>query len=273
MRKKIGIIGIGNMGEALVKGIMLNRAIEAKNLFIYDHHHNILDELSTRFGVKLAKSIKDISSKVDIIIIAVKPKDIDEVMGVIKHSFSDNQLLLSVAAGVTLEHIQSYFGIKARIVRIMPNIPLMIGKGVIAIVFGKDIEEEDKRCVRQIFKSTGMVLEIDETMIDAITALSGSGPAFVSHFIQGLAEGAVKIGMKRKDALMISAQTVAGAAEMILSMGKDPEELKDMVTSPAGTTIYGIHIMEQLAFKGILITAVEASYLRAKDVNILTEKK
>lgn len=265
-KRTIGFIGAGNMAGAIIKGLSELKMQNIDAISAYDPRRECLDDLAREYGVKPAASNLEICRDNEVIIIAVKPQKINEVFKDISHVVDENKVLISIAAGVTMFKIESHLKKKARLVRVMPNTPMLIGKGMSAVTWGNSVLEEDKKFVLDLFSSVGKVVEVGEHMMDAVTALSGSGPAYVFSFIEGLADGGVKVGLGRKEALLMAAQTVAGAAEMLLATGKHPGELRDIVTSPGGTTIQGCHVLDEAGFKGHLISAVEAGYLRARQL-------
>jgi pyrroline-5-carboxylate reductase len=225
-----------------------------------------MKELSAEDGVMTAESDGDLCRRADVLFLAVKPRQVRGVLKELSPLIGEDKLLISLAAGITLPQIESILKEKARLIRVMPNTPLLVAKGMSAVTCGRAVGEEDRDLALKIFGSLGRVVEVEEGLMNAVTALSGSGPAYVFGFIEGLADGGVKVGLGRQEALMLAAQTVAGAAEMVLATGRHPGELKDMVTSPGGTTIRGYHVLEEAGLKGLLISAVEAAYLRARQL-------
>ena len=264
--RNIGFIGAGNMAGALIRGLISAGIVRGEEISAHDIRRDRLDELAQKDGIVPAPSNADLCRKAGAVFLAVKPQQVKDVLQEIAPVLGEDKLLISIAAGVTLLQIESQLKRKTRLVRVMPNTPLLVGKGMSAVAFGSEVLEEDREFVREILGAVGRVVEVEEKMMDAVTALSGSGPAYVFSFIEGLADGGVKVGIPRSTALLLAAQTVAGAAEMVMATGRHPGELKDMVTSPGGTTIQGYQVLEKAGLKGTLISAVEAAYRRAREL-------
>jgi len=262
----IGCIGAGNMGAAIILGLASD--IPAKNLMIYDIEKSRTDLLSEKYGIISSGSIQSLADNSDIIIIAVKPDTVAEVISKIKNTIK-NKVIVSIAAGVTIDSIEKEAGKSCKIIRVMPNTPALTGEGMSVLSPNKNIDNTTLQKVEKIFSGIGRVLVLPEKMMNAVTGLSGSGPAYVFTFIQALTDGGVKMGIPRSKALILAAQTVMGAAKMVMETGEDPAALRSSVTSPGGTTIDGIHILERAGFSGIVIDAVEAASEKSR---ILGEK-
>jgi len=265
-KEKLGIIGVGNMGTALLKGVLSSKSIEEQNLIIYDIKKDLLTSRSQEFKVSTSKNIQDLVQGSKYILVAVKPQVIDSVLKEISSIISEQQIIISIAAGVTIDHIKTFIKKNAGIIRVMPNTPALVGAGASAIACNDDVKHEDLEFVKKILNSVGLVVELDEKHIDAVTGLSGSGPAYIFVIIEALADGGVKMGLPRDIALKLASQTVLGSAKMVLETRKHPGELKDMVASPGGTTITALHEIEKGKLRGTLITAVEAATLKSKSL-------
>ena len=264
---KLAIIGLGNMGRAILSGILKQNIIKAENIIA-------ADKKIANSGFKVEEEFSEISltadnqkaaRKADYIILAVKPQVIKFVLEDIKND-SAAKVIISIAAGVKTDLLSQYFGSKAKIVRIMPNTPALVGAGMSALYFSRQVEADEKAFVEKIFGALGETAEVKENEMDAVTGLSGSGPAFVYLFIEALADAGVLKGLDRQTALKLAAQTVKGGAEMALKSGKHPAELKDMVASPAGTTIAGIAELEANAFRSSVISAVKTAAERSEEL-------
>ena len=264
---ELGIIGTGNMGSALLKTILRKNLISEKNLLIYDKDKTVTEELSAKLNVKVTENSEELALSSRYVLLAVKPQVIDTVLDEIGSHLTTENTLISIAAGISLEHLSKFCNKDVGIIRIMTNTPLMVGMGASAIAHNDKINAESIEFVKKIFNSGGVVVELDEEHIDAVTGLSGSGPAYIFVIIEALADGGVKMGLSRKIALKLAAQTALGAAKLILETGRHPGELKDMVASPGGTTITALHELEKAGLRATLIRAVEVATERSKALN------
>ena len=270
MDKIIACIGSGNMGTALMKGAIA--AVNSKNIFFTDADSEKANNAAKDIGGQVLSSNVIAAEKADCIFLGVKPQVLESVLKEITPALKERfdkktaPVLVSMAAGWTIEKVQAVTGIKIPVARIMPNMPALISRGVIAMAFSPELEKDSAVLLETIMGNCGLVEMLEEKYFDAITALTGSGPAFVYLFIEALADGGVKAGLQRDKALSLAAQTVLGSAAMVLETGKHPGALKDMVTSPGGTTIAGITALEKNAFRGTVISAVEAAWQRAMEL-------
>ncbi|MBU1078473.1 MAG: pyrroline-5-carboxylate reductase, partial [Spirochaetes bacterium] len=212
-----------------------------------------------------AGEMKEVSGKAGILFLAVKPDQVREVCETIREGLSD-QLIISIAAGVTIAHLEEFIQKNLRIVRVMPNTPALINRGMSVYCYNSLFQKEDKETVESILGAVGRVLFLEEKYFDAVTGLSGSGPAYIFLVINALAEGGVKMGLPEKTAMDLAVQTVLGSAELVQKTGRHPLELKDMVTSPGGTTIEGLKVLEDHKIKDALMLAVEAATIRSKNL-------
>jgi pyrroline-5-carboxylate reductase len=255
---KIGIIGLGNMGSAITMGI--TGSFPGENIYTYD----INPEKSKEFpGIHATPYIDEVIDSTTILIIAVKPDKVNEIL----LKLSDYKgIIVSVAAGIKLEALQKAAGSDKKLIRAMPNTPAVSGCGMTVLSPGDNIQPDEIISVQEIFSTTGKVIVLDEKFMDAVTGVSGSGPAYVFTFIQAMADGAVKMGIPRDYALTLAAQTVYGSAKMFLDKSENPIKLRDQVASPGGTTIEAIHVLEKAGFSGIIINAIEAAALKSKEL-------
>jgi pyrroline-5-carboxylate reductase len=260
---KIGIIGVGNMGEAILKGLIEKAGISGPEIVITDINQVRVKDIIEKYNVA-GTDIRKVVNLSEIIFLAVKPKDIESTLEPVKDLFKENQILISVLAGVKIEKIKK-LAEKPLIVRIMPNTPALIGEGVIGVSLEKNTEKKDY--ILSLLKTLGEVYEVKEELLDVITGLSGSGPAYVFNFIDALAQGGVKMGLSYDMALKIATQTVLGSAKLLKESGQHPVVLRDMVASPAGTTIYGLHELEKKNFKDAVMSAVESATKRSKELS------
>lgn len=264
---KLGIIGTGNMGFALMKTILNNGIVPSDNLIIFDMDTDLTNELKKKFGIKVAKNNEELSRKAENILIAVKPQVIDNVLNEIGPAITDEQTIISIAAGVTINHISKFLDEKVGIIRVMTNTPLLVGAGASAIANNNKIQNDGLEFAKKIFESGGIIVELEETHIDAVTGLSGSGPAYFFVIVEALADGGVKMGLSRKIALKLAAQTALGAGKLLLETQKHPGELKDMVSSPGGTTIAALHELEKEKLRSTLMRAVEVATEKSRSLN------
>lgn len=264
--KIIGFIGSGNMAEALIRGLLENGVVETGAIFCFDIVKERLDYLAETFGVKTTEDIATLTDSVDIIIISTKPSQVVEVINHISGRINKDKLIISIAAGITLDFIQSRVEKGIPVIRVMPNITALVHEGMSALAPGPYVDEKDMNIALSVFGGVGEAVVVEEGLIDAVTALSGSGPAYIFLVIEAMADGGVMAGLSRPLALKLSAQTVLGAAKMVLETGMHPGELKDMVASPAGSTISGLSALEENGVRGAIMEAVDAAYQRAKEL-------
>ncbi len=259
MNKKIGIIGTGNMGSAIIRGICESDTLKECSLIIYDVNTKSAEiSASADAEIILADSISFLAENSEIVIIAVKPDIYPYVLDEIKGRLASSCILVSIAAGVSLEFVEGFFQFPVKVVRTMPNTPLLVGEGMTAVCGGRNTVPEDISSVQKIFGSLGMTEVIEEKYFDVYTALAGSSPAYIYMLIEAMADGGVLEGFSRESAYRIISQAVKGAAEMVNRTGKHPGELKDMVCSPGGTTMEAVASLEESGFRSSLIKAVKA---------------
>ncbi|WP_096634834.1 pyrroline-5-carboxylate reductase [Clostridium cochlearium] len=256
MKKNIGLIGCGNMAQAMITGIVSSKIVFGENVFVSDKDEEKLKYIKEKFNVNISKDNKEVAENSDIIILAVKPNKYGEVIQGIKDHVKKDVIIVVIGAGITIDYVEESFEKKLKIIRTMPNTPALVGEGMSAICYNELITENDLEDVVNIFKSFGKVEIIEEDLMDAIPAISGSSPAYVYMFIEALADGAVLDGVPRDKAYKMAAQSVLGAAKMVLETGEHPGELKDRVCSPAGTTIEAVYSLEKNNFRGTIMEAM-----------------
>lgn len=262
--KTLGFIGGGNMASALVKGLLHSKVTAPRDIVVSDVKAERLASLESAHGVRTTSDNHALVRDVDVVVLAVKPQVIDKVLEAIAPDLRAGQLVISVAAGVPMSVIESRLPSGARVVRSMPNTPATALAGATAIAPGTHATTEDMDVAHALFAAVGRVVTLEESLLDAVTGLSGSGPAYVMLMIEALADGGVKVGLHRDTALLLAAQTVFGSAKLLLETGEHPGRLKDMVTSPGGTAIAGLHTLESGGLRRTLIDAVETATLRAQ---------
>jgi pyrroline-5-carboxylate reductase len=265
-RPRIGLIGFGNMGSALVDGWLTSKAARPGEIRIYDSDLEKLREAAKRFGIKAAKDNRDIVSNADVVLFAVKPQVLDEVLQEISSVAGDKTLFISIAAGVPLDRIEKNLGKGVGVVRVMPNAPALIREGISALCANKQVTKEGRKTAGRLLDAVGETVWIKEEMMDAVTGLSGSGPAYIFVLIEALSDAGVRQGLSREVATRLALWTVRGAAGMALESERHPGELKDLVTSPGGTTIAGLHALEKGKFRASLYNAVAAATERSKEL-------
>lgn len=252
---KISCIGTGAMGGAIMRAIC--KKYDVKNIKVTDKNVELGKAFANETGATFVSTNKEVLDA-DYIILAVKPQFLSDVFAEIAGNIPTNAVVISMAAGVKLEKLENWAP-KARFVRMMPNVCAQIGQAMIAITYNENIKAEEAATVKEILSSAGKVEQVPEKLMDCVTAVSGSGPAFVFMFIEALADAAVRCGMPRSQAYTYAAQTVYGSAGMVLENGQHPAVLKDMVCSPAGTTIEGVAALEKNNFRNAVIEAVTAA--------------
>ena len=270
INKKIGFIGGGNMAEAIIKGMLSSSTISGSNIFVSEPNKSRQKFLISEYKIKVMKDNLDLVKKTDVLIVAVKPQIIRQVLKDVTEHINEKKLVISVAAGVPISQIEKALSNgkkkKLSIVRTMPNTPSVVQEGVTAITAGKGVGKSDLKISHEIFQSVGRTVEVPEDQIDAVTGLSGSGPAYIFMIIEALSDAGVKMGLSRNVANELTIQTVLGSALLVRETGTSPGELKNRVTSPGGTTIAGLHALEKGSLRATLMNAVEKATLRSKEL-------
>ncbi len=271
--QKIAFLGAGNMAEALIAGILQAKLFEPDCVLATDISSSRLEVVKDRYQIQVGSENLDAVLWADIIILCVKPQVMDEVLSDIQSGLSDKQLVISVAAGVSMQGIQDKIGDAIPLVRAMPNTPAVIQEGVTALAGCRGLSLENLKIAQSIFESVGKVVFVDESLMNAVTGLSGSGPAYVYLAIEALIDGGVRVGLPRTVAHTLAVQTVLGAAKMVRETGEHPAVLKDRVTSPGGTTIAGLQQLEEGRLRATLIAAVEAATHRSSELGSVNLEK
>jgi len=264
--KKVGFIGAGNMGEALIKGLVAANLVRPEAIYASDVRLERLKALDQQYGIRLLADNAELVRQVDIVILAVKPQIMAPALRQIASAVTKKKLLISIAAGVSTTTIRAALGKAARLIRVMPNTPALVLEGVTAVAKAEGLEPGDLDTAGEIFSAVGRVVVLDEELMDAVTGLSGSGPAYVAVVIESLADGGVKMGLDRITAMTLATQTVLGAARLMIETGMHPGALKDMVSSPGGTSIAGIAALEEGGIRTTFIKAVERATLRSREL-------
>jgi len=264
--KRLAFIGGGNMAEALLRGILAANRMRPEEIVATDVRDERLAHLETTYRIAVSSDNAAAARQTETILLAVKPQHMDGALAELKGAVGEAQLLISIAAGISTTTIAAPFPCPVRVIRVMPNTPALVLEGVSALTRGRHATARDLETARQLFEAVGKVVDVDESLMDAVTGLSGSGPAYVFLVIEALADAGVKVGLPRDVALALAAQTVRGSARLVLETGKHPAALKDMVASPGGTTIAGLHALEQGAVRAALINAVEAAVRRSQEL-------
>ena len=265
MIMKLGIVGCGKMGSALVKGAIEKNAIDGQKVIVIDLIPELAEKLSEDIGATIAKSNDELINNSDAILLCVKPQD----MISLTNSFTkerNSKLFISIAAGVKISSLEESLKKEDRVIRVMPNTPAMIGHGASAQSRGKNATESDSKFVNKVLTAVGVAIEVPEKQLDAVTGLSGSGPAYIYTVIEALADGGVLVGLPKDKSLMLAAKTVIGAAEMVLNSSEHPAKLRDQVASPGGTTIAGLAALESGKLRSTLIEAVKVATKRSEEL-------
>ena len=264
--KKVGAIGGGKMGEALIGGMISGRLVSSESITVSDILAERLDYFGNKYQVNVTRNNREAVKNADIVILSVKPQNMTEVLEDVSCMIDETKLIISIAAGITTRFIEEHLQKGVRVIRAMPNTPALIGEGAAAIAKGDNASEDDLAMARHIFDSVGLTVVVKEDLMDAVTGLSGSGPAYGFVIIEALSDAGVNMGLSREIALKLSAQTLLGAAKLCLKGEKHPAELKDMVASPGGTTIAGLKAIEKGNLRATLIAAVEAATIRSREL-------
>jgi pyrroline-5-carboxylate reductase len=262
---RIGVLGGGNMGSALVKGLLGGGTARAQQVIVAEKLPAQADKLKNELGVGVVPSPGSLGP-VDLLLVAVKPKDVASALGAVRPSLQAHSLVISIAAGVKLKALAEHLPPGQHLVRAMPNTPALVGRGVSAICAEEHTPPAALELARQVFGAVGQVVTVAEPLMDVVTGLSASGPAYVFLIIEALADAGVLMGLDRASALTLAAGTVAGSAELLIQDGRHPAQLKDMVTSPGGTTIAGLRVLENAGLRGSLMEAVAAATRRSQEL-------
>ena len=256
MSKKIGFVGCGNMGGAIVSGLISSGFKKPEDIIISEISEELVESLKEKLNVEATTDNKEVARKADVLFIAVKPNMYKKVVDQIKSELTREKLIITIAAGITIENMEYWVGEGYKIVRTMPNTPALVGQGMSAVCANSKVSKEELEYVLDIYSSFGECVELEEKYFHAVTALSGSSPAYVFMFIEAMADAAVALGIPRAKAYIMASQSVLGSAKMVLDTGKHPGELKDMVCSPAGTTIDAVIELEKHGLRSAVIEGV-----------------
>ena len=272
--KTVGFIGSGNMGEALISGLLGSQQSRPQQIICSDVRADRLEELHERFGIHTTQDNHEVIKRSQIVIYAVKPQIIADVLKETADDLNMDKVIISIAAGVPLAAIEALIKKDLRLIRAMPNVCVAVKEGATAIAAGAHCKKEDIDLAMAIFNSVGRCVFLKENyLMDAVTGLSGSGPAYIFMIVDALADAGVKVGLARKEAQLLASQTVLGAAKMLLETKMHPGQLKDMVTSPGGTSIAGLATLERGGLRTTLIDGVEAATLRSQELGDIIFKK
>lgn len=263
---KIGFIGGGNMGGAIIGGIVDNKIANSGEVTVSDTNKESLELLSAKYKVVQATGNAELARAAEILFLCVKPQVLYTVIEEIRGFVTEDTLIVSIVAGQSIEAIEDAFGGSIKLVRVMPNTPALVGEGMAAVTPNKNVTDAELTEVARIFNALGKCEIVSESMMDAVTAVSGSSPAYVFMFIEAMADAAVMCGMSRKQAYTFAAQSVLGSAKMVLEKDMHPALLKDMVCSPAGTTIDAVAVLEQKGFRSAVIEAMRACADKSKEL-------
>ena len=265
-RKKIAVLGAGKIGQTLVAGILEAGVARPADVIVVTKHRQTLDAVTKRFSVRGTLSCAEATELADVVLVCVKPQTIREVLGEIDAVMTPRKLVITTVASVPTAFVETTLGAGIPVIRTMPNTPCLIRKGMVAIAPGRHVKKADLAIAEQIFGALGRTVVLDEKHMNAVTGLSGSGPAFMYVMIEALAEGGVKVGLPRDIATLLAAQTMMGSGSMVLETGEHPSLLKDAVTTPAGCTIDGILELEDGGLRVTLIKAVVKATQRAAEL-------
>ncbi len=264
---KIAFIGAGNMGSAIIEGIIANGIAKPQDITVADKNKDSLLLAANKYGVNTEEDNKKTAETADILFLCVKPNVLYSVIDEIAAAVQEDTIIVSIAAGQSMEKITKAFGKDAiKLARVMPNTPALVGEGMAAVVTNGNMTDDDTARVVKVFGSLGKAEIVSENLMDAVTAVSGSAPAYVFMFIEAMADAAVQGGMPRDKAYTFAAQTVLGSAKMVLDTGKHPGELKDMVCSPGGTTIDAVAVLEEEGMRNAVIKAMKACIEKSKSL-------
>lgn len=266
MNRKIGFVGCGNMGKAMLGSIVKSNKIKLDNLIVSTKSKTSTEKINSEFGVKAVTSNVEVVKNSDILFLAVKPYFFKDVIEEIKDIVSESTIIISIAAGVTIDQIEEWFGKDVKVVRTMPNTPALVGEGMSAICPNKNVTSEELEYVGNLFNLFGKYETLEEKDFHAFIALCGSSPAYVFMFIEAMADAGVKLGLPRAKAYKLAEQSILGSAKLALETGKHPGELKDAVCSPGGTTIEAVIDLEKNGFRNTVISAVEKCAEKSKSM-------
>ena len=265
--KKIGFIGCGNMAQAMIGGIVKSGIFSGRDIIVSDLNKENLAAAKKKYGIETAANNSQCAEKADILILAVKPNLYERVISEIRGMAKKDVVVVTIAAGRSIESTEKAFGREIKVVRVMPNTPSLVGEGMSSLCINSLITEEELQEIVGIFESFGRAEVVDEKLMDVVTSVSGSAPAYIYMFIEAMADGAVLDGMPREKAYKMAAQTVLGAAKMVVETGRHPGQLKDEVCSPGGTTIEAVATFEEKGLRNAVITAMRRCTKKSKEMS------
>jgi len=263
---RIGFLGAGRMATALAKGMLEAGLISADQMIASDVVPAARDAFRVATAADTTDDNKVVFQDAEVIIVAVKPQSLSAALDDARPLITSDHLIVSIAAGIPLKTYEALLGQSVRVIRVMPNTPCLVGAGASAFALGSRATEADAELVSRLLRTVGIAYQLPEHQLDAVTGLSGSGPAYIYEIIEAISDGGVRVGLPRDVATRLAAQTVLGAAQMVLTTGAHPGVLKDAVTSPGGTTIVGLHVLEQAGLRGCLMNAVVAATERSREL-------
>ncbi len=266
MSWQVGFIGSGKMATALARGLVAAGFTTVEQIVASDVVPAAKQQFADETGARVVDSNAEVAAASQILILAVKPQQMSGVLAELKPCLNSQHLVISIAAGIPLKTLLAGLGEQTRLVRVMPNTPCLVGESASGFAIGGAATADDKTLVEQLLSAVGVAVAVEEKLLDAVTGLSGSGPAYVYQIIEALSDGGVRVGLPRDVATKLAAQTVMGAAKMVLETGQHPGVLKDAVTSPGGTTIAGLHALERGGLRAALMNAVEAATNRSREL-------
>ncbi|HRS96975.1 MAG TPA: pyrroline-5-carboxylate reductase [Smithella sp.] len=264
--KKVAVIGGGKMGSIIASGLVRHRMVSPQNIVVTDIDAARRNYLRKALKIKTTADNLPAVKNAGVVLLAVKPQNMAVTLQEIKSAVDTSKVVISIAAGITTKWIEKALGQNIRVVRVMPNTPALVGEGAAAVAAGRHARTADVKLTRAIFNAVGMTVEVKEKLMDAITGLSGSGPAYFFLMIEALTEAGVKTGLKRGMAKTLAVQTMLGAARLCIESGREPADLREMVTSPGGTTFAGLKVLEEKNFRGIITAAVKAATSRSREL-------
>lgn len=264
---KIAFLGAGAMGEALLRGLLNSHTYAPEDVIVFDANASRLQEIGAEFGVATAPDIAAAAREAGVLLLAVKPQIVPLALAPLRQVLTPEHTLISIAAGITTSQLEAHFDAEVPVVRVMPNTPALVGAGAAAICLGSRADESHRIMAHRIFDAVGLAVDVEEKLMDAVTGLSGSGPAYVYVFIEALSDAGVKMGLSREVSTQLAAQMVLGSAQMVFETKLHPGELKDRVTSPGGTTIAALHALEKGGFRAAVYDAVETATLKSREMS------
>lgn len=272
MNIRLGFIGAGNMGAALIKGILKTGMLKGSDIYVYDVDMQKIESLKNETGIEALGSGREVVEKSDVVIVAVKPNVVKNVLECCREAFDSSKILVSVAAGMSIKTFKDILGSDKKVIRAMPNTPALVGEGMTLISHDNNIDSTELETVKALFECTGRVEVLEEKLMSEVIALTASSPAYVFMFIEAMSDAAVLSGIPRNLSYRLAAQSILGSAKMVLETGKHPAELKDQVCSPGGTTIEAVAALEKNGFRHAVMEAMNECTKKARDIGLAAGK-